>query len=226
MNTLISLQVGKPQERKSQIADGAGAVWTSGIFKFPVTDRLRLLRMGLDGDGQADLQNHGGPDKAVCCYPAEHYPHWRTTLGMDDLQFPFGAFGENFTLHGMPEDMVCLGDIYAIGTARVQISQPRVPCYKLGRRWDLASLPGLVMQNGGTGYYLRVLGTGEVGSGDALTRLERPLPDWPITRLNDAMYARKDDTALARQIASLPLLADAWRSYFRRRAGVADSGDE
>ena len=222
MSQLISLQIGQPQERTSQIADGAEAVWTSGIFKSSVSGRVYLSVTGLDGDGQADLKNHGGPDKAVCCYAAAHYPHWRGTLGLREDQFPFGAFGENFTLRGLTEETVCLGDIYAVGSARVQVSQPRVPCFKLGRRWGLATLPGLVMQNGGTGWYLRVLQTGEVGPGDALTRLERPLPDWPISRLNDAMYVRKDDKELAVKIADLPLLAEAWRSYFHRRAGVAD----
>lgn len=220
MRQLISLQVGLPQERLSTLQDGAEAFWTSGIFKSPISERLRLERLHLPGDAQADLKHHGGKDKAVCCYPAEHYADWRLALGFTDEQFSFGAFGENFTLRGMTEDTVCIGDIYSLGTARVQISQPRMPCYKLGRRWELPHLPHAVKDSGRTGYYLRVLEAGEVGPGDLLTLQERPLPDWTIARVNDAMYVRKDDAELAYTLGRLPLLAEAWRSPFRRRAGL------
>ncbi len=134
--------------------------------------------------------------------------------------FPYGAFGENFTLAGLPEDDVCIGDIYAVGTARVQISQPRMPCYKLGRTWERPEFPNDVKDSGQTGYYLRVLEPGEVGPGDTLTLLERPLPEWTVARINDAMYVRKDDDDLADELGRLPLLAEAWRSPFRRRAGL------
>src|SRR5437764_847060 len=128
---IVSLQVGQPQARVSAVKDGEEAVWTSAIFKEPVATRLRLELMQLDGDGQADLKHHGGKDKAVCCYAAEHYPSWYEALGKDAGTFGFGAFGENFTLAGMTEESVCIGDVYVVGTARVQISQPRIPCYKL-----------------------------------------------------------------------------------------------
>jgi MOSC domain-containing protein YiiM len=200
--------------------DGQEAVWTSGIDKRPITGRRRLEPLGLEGDAQADLKNHGGKDKAVCCYAADHYDGWRKTLGLDAAAFPFGAFGENFTIVGLPEDAVCIGDIYTVGTAHVQISQPRMPCYKLGRLWNLPDLPHTVKDSGKTGYYLRVLEPGDVGPGDPLTLIERPLPQWSVTRINDAMYVRKDDEALAYELGRLPLLAEAWRSPFRRRAGL------
>ena len=218
--TIVSLQVGQPQEHVSQIRDGQEAVWASAIFKRPVSGRTHSGALGLDGDAQADLKHHGGKDKAICCYASEHYPGWCEALGLDADVFVHGAFGENFSLRGMTEATVCIGDIYTVGSARVQISQPRMPCFKLGRRWERPQLPQDAMNNGKTGFYLRVLETGEVGPGDELILLERPLPDWTVARVNDAMYVRKEDEALADMLGRLPLLAEAWRSPFRRRAGL------
>jgi MOSC domain-containing protein YiiM len=220
MTHLLSVQVGHPVERTSEIRDGQEAVWTSGIDKRPIQERVHLGLLGLDGDGQADLKNHGGKDKAVCCYAADHYDGWRETLGLSAATFPFGAFGENFTIVGLTEDAVCIGDIYTVGTARVQISQPRMPCYKLGRLWERPDLPNTVKDSGKTGYYLRVLEPGDVGPGDPLTLMERPLPQWTVARINDAMYVHKEDEALADELGRLSLLAEAWRSPFRRRAGL------
>ncbi len=220
MGQLLSLQIGPVETRTSAVRDGQEAAWTSGIVKRPVSDRLSLGLLSLAGDAQADLKNHGGKDKAVCCYAADHYPAWRETLGLDAETFPYGAFGENFTIEGLPEDAVCIGDVFAVGAARVQVSQPRMPCYKLGRRWERPRLPDDVKTSGRTGYYLRVLQPGEVGPGDTLTLLERPQPGWTVARINDAMYVRKDDADLADTLGRLPLLAEAWRSPFRRRAGL------
>lgn len=220
---LLSLQVGRPAEHVSELTDGQDAAWVSGIWKSPVEGKLRLDRINLDGDAQADLKNHGGPDKAVCCYAAEHYPGWRAALGRTEAEFPFGAFGENFTLEGLTEDAVCIGDIYTIGTARVQVSQPRMPCWKLGRRWERPGLPLEVSGSGRTGFYLRVLEPGEVEAGDPLALTERPLPDWPVARVNQAMYVDKDDADLADALSRLPVLAEAWRRPFRRRAGLLRS---
>ncbi len=217
---LLSLQLGQPQEQTSTLRDGQDALWVSGIWKQPIAGRVSLSRLGLDGDGQADRKNHGGPDKAVCCFCAEHYRQWRDLLGKDEGDFPFGAFGENWTLTGLTEDDVCLGDIYQVRTARVQISQPRQPCWKLGRRWGREDLPLAVQSAGQTGYYLRVLEPGEVGAGDALTLIDRPLPQWTVAALNHAMYVDKANLALADELGALPLLAHAWRSSFRRRAGL------
>jgi len=217
---LLSLQVGRPAEHLSGLKDGQDAAWVSGIWKSHVKGRLRLDRTNLDGDAQADLNNHGGPDKAVCCYAAEHYPGWRDALGKSEAEFPHGAFGENFTLVGLTEAAACIGDIYTVGTAHVQVSQPRMPCWKLGRRWERPSLPLEVSGSGQTGYYLRVLEPGEVGAGDPLTLIDRQMPDWPVARINQAMYVEKDDADLADTLSRLPLLAEAWRRPFRRRAGL------
>jgi MOSC domain-containing protein YiiM len=218
---LVSIQIGKPETRTSPVRDGKNARWTSGIFKTPVTGPRAVELTQMDGDGQADLVNHGGPDKALNCYCAEHYPNWRAALALPSDVFGYGAFGENFTLSGMAEDLVCIGDIYAVGTARVQVSQPRVPCYKLGRRWEMADLPQRVIASGQTGYYLRVLEPGVVEAGDAVSLIERPEPEWTVARMNDAYYHRKADRALAAHIARLDVLAEAWRNVFRRRVDAS-----
>lgn len=217
---IVSLQVGQPQENRSEISDGHESVWTSAICKQPVSGRSALGVLGLDGDAQADMKNHGGRDKAVCCYSQEHYVSWREALGLDESVFTFGAFGENFTVRAMTEEAICIGDVYAVGSAKVQISQPRMPCFKLGRRWDRPHLPNDSKDSGRTGFYLRVLEPGDVGPGDEMVLRERPLPDWTVARINNAMYVRKDDEALADILGRLPLLAEAWRSPFRRRAGL------
>ena len=220
---ILSLQVGLPAEHVSELADGQDAAWVSAFWKTPVSGRVRLDRANLDGDGQPDLKNHGGPDKAVCCYAAEHYPLWQDGLGLSEPHFPYGAFGENWTLAGLPEEAVCIGDVYDVGTARVQVSQPRMPCWKLGRRWERPTLPLEVQTTGRTGYYLRVLEPGEVGVGDSLILAERPLPEWPVARVNRAMYVDKADADLADELGRLSLLAEAWRRPFRRRAGLLRS---
>ncbi len=137
--TIISLQVGQPRTvggRES--SDPFDEVWTTGFFKLPVTDPVWLGTTNLNGDGQADLKNHGGPEKAVNVYPVEHYPYWQQVLGA--TEFPFGSFGENFTTDGLLETEVCLGDIFEVGSALVQVSQPRQPCWKLARRWRIKDL--------------------------------------------------------------------------------------
>ena len=217
---LVSLQIGRPAEHISQVKDGKDAEWVSSIWRETVTGRVALRRTDLDGNAQADLKNHGGPDKAVCCYSAEHYAAWRTALEVSGEEFRYGAFGENFTLTGLTEDAVCLGDIYAVGTAVVQVSQPRMPCWKVGRRWERPALPGEMTATGRTGFYLRVLEEGEVGAGDTLTLEDRPLPEYTVARLNDALYVHKNDPVQDEDLARLPLLAEAWRRTFRRRAGL------
>ena len=220
---ILSLQVGLPAKHVSGLKDGLDAAWTSGIWKSSATGSLRLGWTNLDGDAQADLKNHGGPDKAVCCYAAEHYPDWRDALDKSEAEFPYGAFGENWTLAGMAEHTVCIGDTYTVGTACVQVSQPRMPCWKLGRRWERPDFPLEVSGSGRTGYYLRVSEPGEVGVGDTLVLTERPLPDWPVARVNRAMYVDKADAELAEELGRLLLLAEAWRQPFRRRAGLLRS---
>jgi len=207
---LTSLNVGLP-------ADFTGAEpWTSGIYKTPVAGRILLSPDGLAGDGQADPTAHGGSDKALCVYSVDHYPFWREELGVPECG-P-GWFGENLSIEGLTEMQASLGDTFSIGAAVVQISQPRAPCWKLGRRWSRLDMPKRVVQSGRTGWYLRVLQTGGVERGDVLTLVDRPHPRWTIDAVNAVAYTREGvvDRDAARELASCPALADAWRGKIRK----------
>src|SRR5579859_4039355 len=179
---VVSIQVGLPTVHGQPGADDPlDQPWRTGFFKAPVAGPVWLGRVNLAGDGQANLRIHGGPDKAVLGYAASHYPHWRTELELPDL--PYGAFAENFTIAGLDESSVCLGDVYAIGAARVEVSQPRSPCVNISHRWQLPDLTRRVEETGRHGWYMRVLEEGEVVAGEALERLARPAPEWSITRV-------------------------------------------
>ena len=192
--------------------------WTTGIYKTPVNQRLHLSAVNLAGDGQADLKVHGGPDKAVCVYSADHYASWRQELGVE--QCGPGWFGENFSVQGQRETDVAIGDTYRIGTAVVQVSQPRAPCWKLGRRWNRVDMPKLVLQSGRTGWYLRVVEEGGVERGDTLALVERPFPRWTVDAVNSVAYSRGGtrDAKAARELADCPALAESWRGGFRSLA--------
>ena len=207
MSTLLSVQTGRPLARAH--ADGQ---WLSSIYKSPIATPLRLDPLNLDGDEQADLTVHGGPDKAVCVYSADHFAYWQTTLERPELG-P-GAFGENFTVSGLDETTVCLGDVFAIGTVLVEVSQPRSPCWKLGRKWDRLDLPKLVLRAGKTGWYFRVRQPGVVAPGQDIRLVERPCAQWTITEVNRVAYAKKtaDMRAARRELASCPALSASWRA--------------
>ena len=174
--TIISLQVGQPRTVGSrESSDSFEEVWTTGFFKRSTSESLWLSTVNLTGDGQADLVNHGGPEKAVNVYPVEHYPYWLETLPLPDLG-P-GAFGENFTTDGLMESDVCIGDVFEIGESLVQVSQPRQPCWKLARRWGIKDLALRVQETGRTGWYFRVLREGHVQAGNRLLLVERHHPN-------------------------------------------------
>jgi len=162
--TLVSVQVGRPRTVRWR-----GRVVTTGIYKEPVTGRILLRRFNLDGDQQADLTVHGGRDKAVYVYPSEHYTFWRKELPGNPL--PYGSFGENFTSEGLDERSVHIGDRFRIGGAVVDVTQPRLPCYKLGLRFGRPDMPKRFHASGRCGFYLMVVEEGEVGAGDAWERL-------------------------------------------------------
>ena len=155
--TIVSLNIGR-----ARAGDGPRP-WRSAIWKQPVLVPLELGPEGLSGDQQANRRVHGGPDKAVCVYSIDHAPWWRETLGAPE--WGAGAVGENFTVTGQTETSVCLGDSYEVGTALVQVSQPRSPCRTLARRWGRPDLPKRVVQSGRSGWYLRVLRDGRVETG-------------------------------------------------------------
>jgi MOSC domain-containing protein YiiM len=207
---LVSIQVGLPAVHGEPGADDPlDQPWRTGFFKAPVAGPVWLGRLNLVGDGQANLRVHGGADKAVLSYAASHYPVWRQELNMPEL--PYGAFAENFTIAGQDEAEVCLGDVYAIGTARVQVSQPRQPCVNISHRWKLPELTRRVEATGRHGWYLRVLTEGEVVAGEPVLLLERPFAEWTIRRATHAMRQRAIDRAEAAALAEVPTLSDAWR---------------
>lgn len=205
---LKSIQVATPKMH----GDGE-KTWETGIFKQPVSGAIAVSTLGLKGDGVGDTKNHGGPDKAVCCHPWQHHEYWNTYFQWD-LQ-P-GAFGENFTLAGLTEQDVCVGDIWQVGSARFQVSQPRVPCWKQDNKLGVPNFQKKVKETDRTGFYLRVLQEGVVTPGDPIQRLERPYPKAGIIRLNRALN-EKDNPALAEEFVNLEPLAESWRNMFQRR---------
>jgi MOSC domain-containing protein YiiM len=226
---LLSVQVGQPRTMPWDGGPGWGAAdeWTSSIHKVPVEGGVWLAAAGLTGDAQADLVNHGGPDKAVNVYASEHYAYWERDLPArrEDLA-RWGAFGENFTARGLLEHDVCIGDVFAIGVVQVQVSQPRQPCWKLARRLATKDLVLRVQQTGYTGWYFRVLREGEVRAGEAITRVARPHPEWTVAAANEVMHQRRRDVDAARALAACPALSASWRATLRRRVEGEDGGSE
>ncbi|MBW4485280.1 MAG: MOSC domain-containing protein [Tildeniella torsiva UHER 1998/13D] len=216
MLKIISIQVGLPQTLGTEASPNLmDRRWTTGFFKQPIAGEVWLGHTNLAGDGQADLKNHGGVDKAVLAYSAEHYPDWRSHLHNSNL--PYGGFGENFTVAGQTEAEVCIGDTYAIGNARVQVSQPRQPCWKLSRRWRVEDLALQVKANGRSGWYFRVLEEGVVQPGLAITLCDRPYPQWTVARANEIMHHGLGDRAAATELAGCPLLSRNWQEKLLRR---------
>lgn len=203
---LVSIQVGLP--RRHGEADGSGS-WFTAFHKNPIPGPVWLGATQLAGDGQADPRYHGGPDRAVLAYAAGHYPLWRAELERPDL--PYGGFAENFTISGQTEDTVCLGDIYAVGDARVQVSSPRGPCWKIARRWGISDLTARVKATGRTGWYLRVLEEGLVQTGDPVILRDRPYPRWTVTRVAAIHRQRHDQPGPALELAACPVLGGDWR---------------
>jgi MOSC domain-containing protein YiiM len=189
--------------------------WTTGFFKESVAGVRQVTTLGIEGDGQADLVNHGGPDKAICVYPSEHYAGWAEVLG---LTLPVGAFGENFTTHGMTENEVCVGDVFQCGELTLQVTQPRQPCWKLARRWRIKDLAAQVEHTGHTGWYFRVLNAGPVQTEMVLSLVKRGATQWSIAAANEIMHHRKDDTAAALSLAACPGLSASWQRSLTRRA--------
>ncbi|HUA01675.1 MAG TPA: MOSC domain-containing protein [Candidatus Aquilonibacter sp.] len=214
---LDSIQVGTPKNYGSdEAADAHDKPWTTGFFKTRVAGPIYAGATNLRGDGQADLKHHGGVDKAVLAYSADHYPKWREELRIP--QMPHGAFGENLTIVSLNEESVCVGDIFGVGPVTFEVSQPRQPCWKLARRWRMHELVRIVVQNGRTGWYLRVLEEGWIEPGMPVVLTERPNPNWTIARANRILHHEKTDLDLTLELADVPRLANAWVEELRERA--------
>lgn len=199
---IAGLQAGLPR----RLHDAQGE-WRTAVGKLPIRS-AHIGAAGLAGDAVADTVNHGGPDKAVLAYAAAHYPVWIQEAGRP---LPFGAFGENLTLENADETSVCIGDIWAAGAARLQITQAREPCYKPGRYWDLPQLLDRMIATRRTGWYLRVLAPGAVAAGAEMVLLDRPAADWPVARAYAVFTARKTAPRPAALLAACPGLSARWR---------------
>lgn len=210
---LISVNTGLPRE-----VTWHGRSVTTGIFKQPIQGRVRLRKLNLEGDRQADLTVHGGEHKAVYCYPAAHYEYWRRELPGRAL--PMGMFGENFTTDGLSEDSVRLGDQFSVGSAEVIVTQPRLPCYKLGLRFESDDMVKRFLASGRTGFYLAVTREGEVGAGDEMTIIAQEPNSVPVSEITRLYVARRYGDAevtwvqRALRVAALP---ESWKQYFRQR---------
>lgn len=189
----------------------------SGIGKRPVHGRVAVTQLGLAGDAQADRQHHGGPDKALHHYPAQHYAAWQAELPERAALFEPGGFGENLATLDLDEGNVCLGDVFRLGSAVVQVSQGRQPCAKLNLRFGVPDMLRRVQASGRTGWYYRVLEAGETGPGDSLTLIERPCPAWPLARLWQVLFAADPDRAALASLADLAVLSANWRARTARR---------
>lgn len=193
----------------------------SAIDKRAVEGRHAVGALGIAGDEQADLSVHGGPDKAIHHYPRDHYDWWAETIGDHALLQDAGAFGENISTSGLTESSACIGDRYRLGSALVEISQGRQPCWKLGHRFGIATLPATVVSSRRGGWYYRVIEDGAVGAGDALELMERPLPDWSVERVFHLLIggAGKREPAALRALAAMDLLAANWRARAEKLLG-------
>ena len=189
----------------------------SAIGKIAVHSAVDVTETGLAVDAQADLAVHGGPEKALHHYPGDHYPAWVAEGRMAAGTEP-AAFGENITTVGATERDVCIGDVFRLGTALVQISQGRQPCWKLNAHTGRNDMAAAFQKTGRTGWYYRVLETGRLGRGDTMRLIERPCPEWSVFRVTRARLTKRIDAADAAILAALPELAEGWRGAFARMA--------
>ncbi len=208
---LCAVCVGRTEPRGTDgAADPFDRPWESAIWKNPVAGAVGVDTLGLDGDAQADPRVHGGPEKAVLAYATRHYTEtWRPHLAADMLR-P-GAFGENLAVDGLDEATVAIGDVFAIGSARLQVSQPRGPCWKLVRKFRRPDLVDLVIGNGCTGWYLRVLEDGLLEAGQPIVLVDRPHPRLTVAATNGVLHRRPLDRAVTAELAACALLAPNMR---------------
>ena len=190
--------------------------WQTSFFREPSPQRRWLATTQLAGNAQADTKNHGTLNQAVLVYAAAHYLCWRAELGRPEIG-P-GGFGENFTVDGQDETSVCIGDVYGVGEATVQVTGPRYSCVKISRRWDIPTLTARVAETGRTGWYCRVLQEGWVEPGVPMVLVERPCPDITVSMVNDFGHGRNRDVEAAKALAACLLLPEWWQHLVVQRA--------
>jgi MOSC domain-containing protein YiiM len=188
---------------------------TTGIFKSPVEGPVALRKHNLDGDQQADLSVHGGPTKAVYVYPIQHYTYWRGEL--PDVDFGWGHFGENFTVEGMDEDSICIGDEFSVGSARVVVTEPRMPCFKLGVRFGRADMPKRFLKSQRTGFYFGVVEEGEVQAGDAVELLSKHRDGLSVADVTSLYTTDRGNVALLKKAIEASALPESWTGYFEHQ---------
>jgi MOSC domain-containing protein YiiM len=205
---LLAISVGLPREHAWR-----GRVVRTGVLKEPVVGRRMVRRLNIEGDGQGDLKGHGGENRAVLVYQLDSYRHWERELGRSGL--PFGQFGENFTVEGLSDREVCIGDRYRIGDALFEVTQPRVTCYRLGMRMEEPRMAALLVSHGRPGFYLRVLEEGLVGAGDEIVKIAEGAERMTIAEINALLYLpgrRREDLQRALRISAL---SPGWQGSFR-----------
>ena len=207
---IISVNVGLPR-----LALRNGEPVSTGIFKEPVAGRVMVRTLNLDGDRQADLTVHGGPEKAVYVYPSEHYDSWKREL--PDMNLPWGMFGENFTTTGLLETEINIGDKFRVGRAEVMVTQPRMPCYKLGIRFGRTDIIKRFLASERTGFYLSVLKEGEVGAGDEFELMVKNASGVRVVDVTRLYSSDKENVELLKRAIATEALPDSWRNYFRKR---------
>lgn len=209
MMEVVSIQVGKPETKHYE-----GKIVETALYKKPVDQDLFLAFNNFEGDAQADLKHHGGRDKAVCVYSAEHYPHWQRFFGWE---LGYGGFGENLTVKGLVETDVHIGDTFQLGEAVVQVSQPRQPCHKLAKRYDRVDFAKVVEDSGYTGYYLRVLKEGKVPPRVKIEKLQEHPLRISVDFANQIMHHDKENVEAIKRVLEVEELSASWRKTFTKR---------
>src|SRR6266436_260398 len=207
---LISVNLGLPR-----VVVSNGDPVSTGIFKEPVAGRVMLRTLNLDGDRQADLSVHGGPSKAVYVYPSEHYDYWKREL--PDMKLPWGMFGENFTSAGLFESELNIGDKFRVGSAVVMVTEPRMPCYKLGIKFGRSDIVKRFLASERTGFYFAVLQEGEVGAGDPIELMEKSERSVRVNDITQLYTREKHNVELLRRAIEVEALPESWKSYFQNR---------
>src|SRR5215475_7500360 len=207
MARLLSVNVGLPRD-----IEWKGRTVHTGIWKDPLRGRCRAGRLNLEGDGQGDLAGHGGEQRAVFVYQIESYRYWQEQLKRSD--FVHGQFGENFTIEGLPDDNVCIGDRYQIGGALFEVTQPRVTCYRVGIRMNETRMPALLTSSGRPGFYFRVLQEGEVQAGDEIMRVGEAEERMTVTQVNALLYSPNHAREGLERALRIKALSPGWRWSF------------
>ena len=215
---ILSVNVGMPRD-----VEWEGRTVRTGIWKDPVAGRRMVRRLNVDGDGQGDLSGHGGVNRAVFVYQIESYRYWQKFLGRDD--FSYGQFGENFTVEGLADDEVCVGDQYRIGSALFEVSQPRVTCYRVGIRMSEPQMPSLLVGHHRPGFYLRVLAEGEVGAGDTIERVGRGPEAMTVAEVDGLLYLPNRPRRDLVRALRIPALSPGWQGSFRELLEQAADGE-